>query len=276
VNTDLGFAHFLTQSDTLGKVLLAILVAMSVASWAIIAVKGLTLALRKGRSSAFLDFFWNARSLEAVAGEIATHGARDPFSHLTSHRDARPGAPRALRRRQARGGRNLERVRHAHDQEGARRGNRLASTTASRCSRPSARPRRSSACSAPVWGVYHALVAIGMSGSGTLDKVAGPVGEALIMTGLGLAVAIPAVVGYNWLTRPTASSRPSSTPSPTSCTPSSRWASRSARAPATAARPTYVQLAARPAAAVRSKPWHSPASIPGRAARRWRRSTWSR
>ena len=52
-----------------------------------------------------------------------------------------------------------------------------------------------------VWGIYHALVAIGMSGSGTLDKVAGPVGEALIMTGLGLAVAIPAVVGYNWLTR---------------------------------------------------------------------------
>ena len=52
-----------------------------------------------------------------------------------------------------------------------------------------------------MWGVYHALVAIGMSGQGTLDKVAGPVGEALIMTGLGLAVAIPAVVGYNWLTR---------------------------------------------------------------------------
>src|SRR5690606_10233821 len=52
-----------------------------------------------------------------------------------------------------------------------------------------------------VWGVYHALVAIGMSGSGSLDKVAGPVGEALIMTGLGLAVALPAVMGYNWLTR---------------------------------------------------------------------------
>ena len=52
-----------------------------------------------------------------------------------------------------------------------------------------------------VWGVYHALVAIGMSGSGTLDKVAGPVGEALIMTGIGLAVAIPAVVAYNAFTR---------------------------------------------------------------------------
>ncbi|MBT9597212.1 MAG: MotA/TolQ/ExbB proton channel family protein, partial [Vitreoscilla sp.] len=46
-----------------------------------------------------------------------------------------------------------------------------------------------------------ALVAIGMSGAGTLDKVAGPVGEALIMTGLGLAVAIPAVMAYNWLAR---------------------------------------------------------------------------
>ena len=51
------------------------------------------------------------------------------------------------------------------------------------------------------WGVYHALVAIGMTGSGMLDKVAGPVGEALIMTGIGLAVALPAVMGYNWLTR---------------------------------------------------------------------------
>jgi biopolymer transport protein ExbB len=52
-----------------------------------------------------------------------------------------------------------------------------------------------------VWGVYHALAAIGMSGSGSLDQVAGPVGEALIMTGVGLAVAIPAVVGYNALSR---------------------------------------------------------------------------
>ena len=52
-----------------------------------------------------------------------------------------------------------------------------------------------------MWGVYHALVNIGLSGSGGLDQVAGPVGEALIMTGLGLAVALPAVIGYNWLAR---------------------------------------------------------------------------
>jgi biopolymer transport protein ExbB len=48
-----------------------------------------------------------------------------------------------------------------------------------------------------VWGIYHALIAIGTSGQATIDKVAGPVGEALIMTALGLAVAIPAVLGYN-------------------------------------------------------------------------------
>ena len=48
-----------------------------------------------------------------------------------------------------------------------------------------------------VWGIYHALAAIGMSGQASIDKVAGPVGEALIMTAIGLAVAIPAVLAYN-------------------------------------------------------------------------------
>ena len=52
-----------------------------------------------------------------------------------------------------------------------------------------------------VWGIYHALTAIGMSGQASIDKVAGPVGEALIMTAIGLMVAVPAVLGYNWLMR---------------------------------------------------------------------------
>ena len=50
-----------------------------------------------------------------------------------------------------------------------------------------------------VWGIYHALVAIGVAGQASIDKVAGPVGEALIMTAIGLAVAVPAVLGYNYL-----------------------------------------------------------------------------
>ncbi|MCE9650474.1 MAG: MotA/TolQ/ExbB proton channel family protein [Parvibaculum sp.] len=52
-----------------------------------------------------------------------------------------------------------------------------------------------------VWGIYHALIAIGIAGQASIDKVAGPVGEALIMTAIGLAVAVPAVLGYNWLVR---------------------------------------------------------------------------
>ena len=52
-----------------------------------------------------------------------------------------------------------------------------------------------------VWGIYNALVKIGLSGQASIDKVAGPVGESLIMTAIGLAVAVPAVLGYNWLAR---------------------------------------------------------------------------
>ena len=52
-----------------------------------------------------------------------------------------------------------------------------------------------------VWGIYGALTQIGIAGQASIDKVAGPVGEALIMTAIGLAVAVPAVMGYNWLVR---------------------------------------------------------------------------
>uniref|UniRef100_UPI000487AAEE MotA/TolQ/ExbB proton channel family protein n=1 Tax=Paraburkholderia ferrariae TaxID=386056 RepID=UPI000487AAEE len=52
-----------------------------------------------------------------------------------------------------------------------------------------------------VWGIYHALTAIGIAGQASIDKVAGPVGEALIMTAIGLGVAVPAVLGYNFLVR---------------------------------------------------------------------------
>src|SRR5205807_6630291 len=52
-----------------------------------------------------------------------------------------------------------------------------------------------------VWGIYNALVKIGVTGQASIDKVAGPVGESLIMTAIGLAVAVPAVLGYNWLVR---------------------------------------------------------------------------
>ena len=202
VNTEttLGFTHFIAQSDAVGKTLLAILVLMSVVSWAILAIKGLTLVVRRGRSHRFLDFFWNATSLDAVAAEISTHGARDPFSHLTSHamhaqaHHARYGAAK-LEEAGSASDFVTRTIKKVLDEETTRLDNGLAVLATVGATAPFV------GLFGTVWGVYHALVAIGMSGAGTLDKVAGPVGEALIMTGLGLAVAIPAVVGYNWLTR---------------------------------------------------------------------------
>ena len=196
----LGFGHFIGQSDAVGKTMLLILVAMSVVSWVIIAVKGLSLLARRGRSNAFLSFFWNATSLDAVGDEISIHGARDPFSNLTAHamqaqaHHARYGAAKL-----GEAGTASEfvtrTIKKVLDEETTRLENGLTVLATVGATAPFV------GLFGTVWGIYHALVAIGMSGSGTLDKVAGPVGEALIMTGLGLAVAIPAVMGYNWLTR---------------------------------------------------------------------------
>jgi biopolymer transport protein ExbB len=63
------------------------------------------------------------------------------------------------------------------------------------------RPRRSGRPVGTVVGIYRAPIRIGASGQASIDTVAGPVGEALIMTALGLAVAVPAVMQYNWLMR---------------------------------------------------------------------------
>ena len=196
----LGFGHFIGQSDAVGKTMLLILVAMSVVSWVIIAVKGLSLLARRGRSNAFLSFFWNATSLDAVGDEISIHGTRDPFSNLTAHamqaqaHHARYGAAKL-----GEAGTASEfvtrTIKKVLDEETTRLENGLTVLATVGATAPFV------GLFGTVWGIYHALVAIGMSGSGTLDKVAGPVGEALIMTGLGLAVAIPAVMGYNWLTR---------------------------------------------------------------------------
>jgi biopolymer transport protein ExbB len=196
----LGIAHFLGQSDAVGKTLLVILVLMSIASWVLIATKGLTLAVRKRRSEGFLNFFWNATSLDEVQAEITTHGVHEPFAHLSAHamhakaHHAKYGAAKL-----AEAGSEQEfltrTIKKVLDEETMQLESGLTLLATIGATAPFV------GLFGTVWGVYHALVAIGMSGAGTLDKVAGPVGEALIMTGLGLAVAIPAVMAYNWLAR---------------------------------------------------------------------------
>ena len=196
----MGFGHFIAQSDAVGKGLLIILIIMSAVSWYLILMKGVMSWVRARRSKAFLHHFWNATSLEAVQHELATHGAHDPFSHLTAHamharaHHARYGAAKLEEAGSAQDflTRTIKKV---LDEETMRLESGLTVLATIGATAPFV------GLFGTVWGVYHALVAIGMSGAGTLDKVAGPVGEALIMTGIGLAVAIPAVMAYNWLAR---------------------------------------------------------------------------
>jgi len=198
--TTLGFAHFYAQTDAIGRVLLWILVAMSVISWVLIALKGLSQMIRSRHSEQFLRLFWNARSLDEVNAEILTHGARDPFSHLTAHAinaRAHPARYGAAKLSEAGSAQDFvtRTIKKVLDEENTRLENGLTTLATIGSTAPFV------GLFGTVWGVYHALVAIGISGSGTLDKVAGPVGEALIMTGIGLAVAVPAVVAYNAFSR---------------------------------------------------------------------------
>ena len=203
MNETLGFAHFLEHTDGVARVVLAILLLASVLSWYLIVTKGMHIARASRRSRRFLQVFWDAPNLEAVAREISSTGTPEPFSHLLHHgftavnhlsrRDSTPslvdaGAPDEMLTRALR--RAIE-----EDKASLEFGQTFLATVAS---------------SAPfvgllgtVWGIYHALMAIGLAGQSSLDKVAGPVGEALIMTGIGLAVAIPAAVAYNSFARAT-------------------------------------------------------------------------
>ncbi|QSA96935.1 MotA/TolQ/ExbB proton channel family protein [Methylococcus sp. EFPC2] len=193
---NLGISHFLAQSDAVGKGIFAILLAMSVASWYFIVVKSLQGLIAKRRTARFLANFWNASSLAAVELQLEEHHPDEPFSHLAYHalassrHHARHGANR-LNEAGTAADFLTRAMRRVIDEETARLewGFTLLASIGS---------------TAPfiglfgtVWGVYHALISIGMSGDSGLDKIAGPVGEALIMTGAGLAVAIPAVLAYN-------------------------------------------------------------------------------
>ena len=200
VQESTGVLHFIQQSDAVGKTLFVILALMSVASWYLIIVKGILSFRLKRRSQNFVREFWSASSLEQVENEIATHGAREPFSHLASH------AIHAQKHHAKYGAMRLEEkgstdafvsriMRKVMDEETARLENGLTLLASVGSTAPFV------GLFGTVWGVYHALINIGLADGVTLNKIAGPVGEALVMTGLGLAVAIPAVLAYNAFVR---------------------------------------------------------------------------
>jgi biopolymer transport protein ExbB len=182
-----GFAGFLAQTDALGKAILAIMLLMSIATWYLIATKSLSVFLEHRKSTRFLEAFWNAPSLATIQSGVAGAISPDIFSHL---------AHSALAAHRKGDGEFLTRaMRRVIDGDTARLESGLTVLASVGSTAPFV------GLFGTVWGVYHALTAIGISGQGTLDKVAGPVGEALIMTALGLAVAIPAVLAYNGFVR---------------------------------------------------------------------------
>jgi biopolymer transport protein ExbB len=200
MQAQVGFAHFLAQTDAVGYTLLAFLLLMSVACWYLIVTKALAHWLERRRSASFLETFWNAQSVGAVQRHLEERHPDEPFSHLAWH------AIVASQHHQRHGANRLNEagspsefltraIRRVIDEDTARLESGLTLLASVGSTAPFV------GLFGTVWGVYHALVAIGLSGQGTLDKVAGPVGEALIMTALGLAVAIPAVLAYNAFVR---------------------------------------------------------------------------
>ncbi len=194
-----GVSAFLHQTDAVGMSVALLLLAMSVASWAVIFFKGFRILNIRRTARDIMDGFWSAPNVGRAMDNIRDDGT-NPFAVL-----AVSGVNAAA---------------HHQRHQGGRLGDALTLsefvTRALRQGINSAQSRLETGLSllasvgstAPfvglfgtVWGIYHALIGISASGQATIDKVAGPVGEALIMTAFGIAVAVPAVLGYNALTR---------------------------------------------------------------------------
>ncbi|ANQ83758.1 MotA/TolQ/ExbB proton channel family protein [Azoarcus olearius] len=195
-----GFAHLWGQSDAIIRTVAILLLAMSVTSWYLILVRALR-QLRARRSIDAVDAFWAASDLSQGLKRLQDQAPDSPFDDL-----ARQGAAAADHVR-----------RHTHQEtlggkldadEFITRALRKSISLSTARLEAGLTMLASIGSTAPfvglfgtVWGIYHALVNISASGMATLDKVAGPVGEALIMTAFGLFVAIPAVLAYNAFTR---------------------------------------------------------------------------
>ena len=195
----LGFAHFLTQVDAMGRGVLALLLILSIASWYLMVTKAIANWTARKRAEAFLKQFWEASSLKEMQATLSASTVDNAFSDLARQAlTVSDGHQSGVEKLLVAGGtaEYLTRVlRNGIDQESIKIEHGLTVLASAGSASPYI------GLFGTVWGIYHALVQIGMSGQGTLDKVAGPVGEALIMTAVGLAVAIPAVLAYNSFNR---------------------------------------------------------------------------
>lgn len=197
---ELGFSHFLAQIDGVGISVLVLLLSLSVASWYLIITKSITNYVAKKRADEFLKHFWSVDSLQDVKVSFNSAVPNNAFAELAKQgiEAAEDSKAHGIHKLAAAGGTSefiTRALRNGIDQEATRVENGLTLIASAGSAAPYI------GLFGTVWGIYHALIQIGLSGQGTLDKVAGPVGEALIMTALGLAVAIPAVLAYNAFAR---------------------------------------------------------------------------
>jgi biopolymer transport protein ExbB len=187
-----GIEALWKTSDAVAKTVLILLLVMSASSWYVTVVKLLEQSKTARQAKTAAQEFWNAGSVEQGAKKLEPSS---PFRFIAD------SALNAIRKHDGLKGhipladwvsmsiqRAMDRV-----QSNAQRGLAVLATVGS--------ISPFVGLFGTVWGIYHALTAIGISGQASIDKVAGPVGEALIMTAIGLAVAVPAVLGYNWLVR---------------------------------------------------------------------------
>jgi len=201
METQFGLSHVWSQGDWVIRAVALILLAMSVATWVVIVLKALNLRRHRAQARA-VDHFWHSKDFAEGLNQLGPEGD-NPFYLLalqgreaTSHilpLDGEP--PRQLHDSLDVSEWVTRSLRNALDDFTARLQSGLALLASVGSTAPFV------GLFGTVWGIYHALLGIGASGSATIDKVAGPIGEALIMTALGLVVAIPAVLGYNALVR---------------------------------------------------------------------------
>jgi biopolymer transport protein ExbB len=187
-----GLRALWEQGDWVARATLLILAIMSLGSWYVLISKLVAQSRMGGQGRAANQSFWKADTIRAGA---------DSLQKASPYRFIAEAALEATRKHDGLIGlvdlntwvaQSIERAVaavHSRTQEG------LAVLATVGSTAPFV------GLFGTVWGIYNALVRIGASGQASIDKVAGPVGEALIMTAIGLAVAVPAVLGYNWLVR---------------------------------------------------------------------------
>jgi biopolymer transport protein ExbB len=187
-----GLSALWAQGDIVAKGTLLILVLMSMGSWYVIITKFFEQSKAAKFAKAAQDSFWSAATLRQGADGLAEDS---PFRFI-----AEKGLESANKHTGLLGAVDFntwstQSIQRAIGNVQSRMQDGLAVLATVGSTSPFV------GLFGTVWGIYNALVKIGMSGQASIDKVAGPVGESLIMTAIGLAVAVPAVLGYNWLVR---------------------------------------------------------------------------